>query len=456
MAGIGFELRRLADSETYLGLLRAYTYAGVIGSGPWVLSILAILILGFMSLGIVIPPGLITQFQVSVTWLIALSLIYTGGLQLIFTRYVADRLFAQEPKRVIPNLIGMLFIALTPAFLLAVAASLWLLPGTSAAYRLLMILGGLLLCVIWVLTVLLSGLKQYGAVLTLYALGYGSAVASGLWLRPWGLEGLLAGFVLGQIVLAVGMFALIWREYPPTRFVEFDFFVPGRLHGWLFFAGLFFNLGVWIDKLMFWLWPGTGSTVIGTLHASVIYDTPVFLAYFTIIPGMAVFLLRMEVDFVYAYDRYYNAVRDGGALSAIRDHRARMVIAAREGLFGILKVQGMTLLFLIVFGGHALHLLGISPLFEPLLILDSLGVMLQLLVMAGLNILFYLDRTRDAALIALLMFASNALFTLISLLLGPYFYGYGFAAAMLLTALVALTLTDRTLERLDYETFMLR
>ncbi|HEB80857.1 MAG TPA: histidine kinase [Chromatiales bacterium] len=456
MAGIGFELRRLADSETYFGLLRAYAYAGVIGSGPWVLSILAILILGFMSLGIVIPPVLISQFQVSVTWLIALSLIYTGGIQLVFTRYVADRLFAHEPWRVLPNLIGLLLLTLTPVFPLATAGALWLLPGTSTAYRLLMIMGLLLLCVVWVLTVLLSGLKRYGAVLSFYALGYGCAVAAGLLLRPWKVEGLLAGFVLGQIVLAIGMVALIWREYPPTRFVEFDFLSRGRLCGWLIVAGLFFNLGAWIDKLIFWLWPGTGSTVIGTLHASMIYDTPVFLAYFTIIPGMAIFLLRMEVDFAHAYDRYYNAVRDGGALSAIRNHRAGMVIAAREGLLGILKIQGITLLFLVAFGDHVLRLLDISPLFGPLLMLDSLGVMLQLLVMAALNILFYLDRTRNGALVTLLMFVSNASLTFVSILLGPYFYGYGFASAMLITALVALTLADRTLNHLDYETFMLR
>ena len=39
MAGIGFELRRLLRKNTLLGLAQAYTYAGVIGSGPWIFSI---------------------------------------------------------------------------------------------------------------------------------------------------------------------------------------------------------------------------------------------------------------------------------------------------------------------------------------------------------------------------------------------------------------------------------
>ena len=38
MAGIGFELRKLLRKDSLLGLVQAYAYAGVIGSGPWVLS----------------------------------------------------------------------------------------------------------------------------------------------------------------------------------------------------------------------------------------------------------------------------------------------------------------------------------------------------------------------------------------------------------------------------------
>jgi hypothetical protein len=85
MAGIGFELRKMLKRDSLLGLLRAYTYAGIISSGPWILSIVGILLIGILSLPFVIPGSLITQFQVSVTYLIAVSLILTGPMQLAFT-----------------------------------------------------------------------------------------------------------------------------------------------------------------------------------------------------------------------------------------------------------------------------------------------------------------------------------------------------------------------------------
>jgi uncharacterized membrane protein len=458
MAGIGFELRRLSRSETYLGLLRAYLYAGVVGSGPWVLSILAVLVLGVMSLGVVVPAAKITAFQTSVTWLIALSLIYSGGTQLAYTRYVADRLFESQSGRVLPNLIGTLLATGLPLLLASVPLALWLLPDTSAAYRALMIIGLNLLNTVWVLTVLLSGLKQYRALLVLYFLGYGGSVALGFALGRMGLgmEGLLLGFASGQAVIIVGSLALVWREYPPARLIEFDFLRAGRRQPWLLPTGLFFNAAVWADKFLFWLSPGTGERVIGDLRASVIYDTPIFLAYFTLIPGMAVFLLRMEVDFVRAYDRYYGAVREGGALTAIRAYRTEMVVTAREGIYDIIKIQGFTLLVLIALGPSLLAFFRIPTLYFPLLAIDSVGVGLQLLIMAGLNILFYLDRLRMAAAVGAAMLLANLAFSYLSLMLGPFFYGYGFVLAMLLTTLLVLTVTDRVLDKLNYTTFMLR
>lgn len=60
MAGIGFELRKMLKRDSLLGLLRAYTYAGIISSGPWILSIVGILLIGILSLPFVIPGSLIT------------------------------------------------------------------------------------------------------------------------------------------------------------------------------------------------------------------------------------------------------------------------------------------------------------------------------------------------------------------------------------------------------------
>ena len=108
MAGIGFELRRILLKDSYTSTLRAYIYAGLISSGPWVLSIISVMLIGIVSLGGITPENQVRQFLVSVTYLMAVSLILTGGLQLYFTRFISDRLYQHKGDIILPNLLGIL------------------------------------------------------------------------------------------------------------------------------------------------------------------------------------------------------------------------------------------------------------------------------------------------------------------------------------------------------------
>ena len=71
MAGIGFELRKILSKDSYTSTMRAYLYAGLISSGPWVLLIISVMLIGVLSLGAVLPETLIGQFLVTVTYLMA-------------------------------------------------------------------------------------------------------------------------------------------------------------------------------------------------------------------------------------------------------------------------------------------------------------------------------------------------------------------------------------------------
>jgi hypothetical protein len=202
-----------------------------------------------------------------------------------------------------------------------------------------MLAGFVIMCDIWIATIFLSGMKQYKAIVSLFGIGYAITVAMALVLRPLGLEGLLGGFVLGQFVLLTGMVVMILRNYPPITSSSSSFFEKRRhLYPTLMGVGFFYNLGVWADKFMFWYYPHQPA-VIGPLRASVIYDMPVFLAYLSIIPGMAVFLVKMETDFVEYYDKFYDAVRSGGSLEFIEDMRDEMVFTMRQGIYQIIKIQ---------------------------------------------------------------------------------------------------------------------
>lgn len=455
MAGIGFEIRKILDKQSLLSVLEAYGYAALIGSGPWVLSVIGVMVIGIMSFGLVIPQSLIVQFLVSVTYLMATSLTLTGVLQLLFTRFIADRLFEKKQHIIFSNLMGALWLTIVVSGICG-ALVLWLLFNESILYELLMLTNFVVLCGLWIVVIFLSSMKAYRAIVALFFVGYTIAVLASLALTPFGLVGLLSGILLGHGFLFFSFLYLIVREYPGDRFIEFDFLNRKKVFLSLALTGLFFNAAVWIDKFIFWFTPETSQAVIGPLRASIIYDLPIFLAYLSIIPGMAVFLVRMEADFAEHYDNFYRSVREGDTLHHIWYLKDRMIYTARQGIFEIFKVQGTTVMIIFLLGKDILELIGISTLYLRLLYIDVVGVSMQVLLLAILNVMFYLDYRKLALAVCALFFISNAILSYVSIQLGAAFYGYGFAVSVTLTVLVGLFILSKKLERLEYETFMLQ
>ncbi len=457
MAGIGFEIRRILEKDTLFSLLEAYGYAGIISSGPWVLSILGVMMIGILSYTLVSPQTLIVQFLVSVTYLMAFSLILTGALQLMFTRFIADRLFENKPQIILPNMLGALFLTTMVAGCSGTLV-LFLLFDQNLLYRLLMLANFVALCNLWIVIIFLSSMKTYRLIVSLFFAGYSLAViaALGLSLLGLGLNGLLLGVLTGHCFLLFGFLFVIIRAYPGDHLIAFDFLQKKQIFVSLAFTGFFFNLGIWADKLIFWFYPDTSQPVIGPLRASLIYDLPIFLAYLSIIPGMAVFLVRMEADFAEQYDLFYTSIREGDTLQRIFYRKDRMIYTARQGIYEIFKVQGMTVVLLLLWGQDILRVIGISPLYVRLFYIDVVGVSVQVLLLSIMNVLFYLDGRRIALFLTLLFLLSNTLFSWLSIQLGASFFGYGFTLAMALTSLVGLALLSRKMRRLEYETFMLQ
>jgi len=321
----------------------------------------------------------------------------------------------------------------------------------------LFVMGMAIMSAIWIATVFLSGMKHYKAVLLIFFMGYGATfLLALLFMFFFSMEGLLLGFVIGHFLLLAGMIWLIYRTYQSDRFMAFDIWKPGAMFASLMATGLFFNLGLWVDKLIFWYHPGTGQAIVGPLHASVIYDFPIFLAYLSVIPGMAVFLVRIETDFVEYYAKFFEAASKGATLDYIMRMRNQMVYYIQRGLIDIAKTQTITALVTFVLGEALLTWLGISTLYLPLLFVDVVGAGLQVVMLGILNVLFYLNQRRIVLGLTALLLACNAAFSALSIHLGAAWFGYGFAVAMLVTVLVGVWVLNRRLEALEFETFMLQ
>jgi uncharacterized membrane protein len=133
-----------------------------------------------------------------------------------------------------------------------------------------------------------------------------------------------------------------------------------------------------------------------------------------------------------------------------------MIKTIRLALREILIIQGIFNLIILMVAKPLFAMLNIPQLYLPLFFIDLLGTQLQLGFMSVLAILFYLDRQKEAMVLSILFFLFNAAGSWLSIQLGPYFFGYGFTTALLIVFVISLLWLRYTMQRLEYETFMLQ
>ncbi|MDQ7042526.1 MAG: exopolysaccharide Pel transporter PelG, partial [Sulfurimonas sp.] len=374
MAGIGFELRKILNEDRLLSFAKVYGYSAILSSGPWVISILAIILVGFINLANLGEVSDAFRFQVVVTYAIALasSLIITGVLQLPFTRYVADLIFKHKEDEILPSYFGAIFMSWILGLPIVTPFFMWVFEDQSLLFLIGVISTFLILCGVWISSILAASLKYYKGVVWAYFVSYALIVLFSYYFGD-SIELLLFIFFFGNAILFVILLTLIIKSYESTIFMKIDFFLADNFYWTLGIAGLMYNLGAWIDKFIFWYSPSTGHTVIGKLNASIVYDMPIFLAYLSILPGMAIFFYRLESDFAEKYDLYYDSVRSGGTLSTILGYKNDMIDVVRHSIHEILMIQGIIDIILFLTAPKVFDFLHIPQLYLGLLYILTIG-----------------------------------------------------------------------------------
>ncbi len=457
MAGIGFELKKIIEKNTLSSILRAYSYAAVLTSGPYVISILSILFIGYMIASIFIPEK-VRAFQVVITYLIAFSLIITSPFQLTYTRFVADRLFLHEDEKVLPTLNVVLIASFLLSFLFSMILAFWFFKEElGIIFSLTFCMSLTLFSGIWILNILLTSLKNYKYIVFSFFTGFMTVVLLAKpFVSSFGFDGLMVALTIGLLILFTLLYGFVVRHYPSNQILNFEIFDRKKIFLSLIPVGVFYNTAIWIDKFIFWYSPSVGEKIVSIFHGSLLYDIPIFLAYLAIIPGLAVLLVKVETDYLNYYNNYYRAVRDGETLNRIFYYGELLGIQARNALIDVLLIQLIADIIIIIFIEPILYVFGISIEYAHLFYVDLVGTTLQLFVISILAFLFYFDKRIEAVVVSFLFLVFNGVLTFISIELGPYYYGYGFTLSLLIASVVGLLFMRNFLRELHYETFMLR
>jgi uncharacterized membrane protein len=452
MAGVGFALRRLAERGDLFGVVQAYAHSAAASSGPWLFTILCLAALTVQSLPIVGSEG-VTLFRAIVTYNFAFSLVFSGGVVRVVTRCLADQIYERRADQAPGMLIGALLVLLLVQVPIAVPFYLFVV-DLEPALQVHGLINYFLVTGLWLVGVFLTALRVYTAISLSFVFGLGLAFGLALIGGEWaGVEGMLIGFNLGLGAILFLLIVRVFAEYPYPSVRLFRFLAAFKPYWSLAVAGFLYNVAIWVDKWVMWLAPERERLASGFIHNG-IYDSAMFLAYLSIVPSMAVFLLHLETRFYEKYLRFYREIENHATYERIEENHRALVSELIGGLRNLIVIQATISLLCIILAPRILDVLGVSYLQLGIFRFGVLGAFFHVLLLCLTIILSYFELRKQVLWLTIFFLATNTGFTFASLNQGFPYYGYGYFASALLSFLIGAMVSFRELGRIPYHTFI--
>ncbi|MBF0106637.1 MAG: exopolysaccharide Pel transporter PelG [Deltaproteobacteria bacterium] len=451
MAGIAFRLQKLLSGESYSDLVRAYLFSGVISTGPFIVVITTIAcIKAALQFRLSIEEGHLLMSLI--VYVFAFSMLGVSPFYYVVTRYLADKYFFKQIDAFSSSYLSVLYVIFLLQTITAGPYLLYLDLNANAKWVLYCLY--LMVSGIWIAMIYLSAARSYLWIVTAFSIGAVVGIAASLLMGyQRGFNGFINGFALGQAVCFFILTLRIFNEFGYTTAYNFDFFSYFKKHPNLILIGVAYYLGIWIDKFIFWFSPA-GDRIAKGIYVFMNYDTPIFLAFITVIPSMAFFLVQMETSFVKYYHTYFESVRKRGSLKEIRENHIAMTGNLSEHFQKYAILQGLVSGIVVIFIYEIANAFSLNPYQMGIFRICILGAFLQMGFLMILNIIFYFDFQKDALRLTVIFLVTNAVFTRVTMALGYETYGFGYTAACFITILMSFLILNHKLKHLEYWVFM--
>lgn len=450
MAGIGFELNKLARRDDLMGIAGAYLHSAFAIAGPWLFTVVALSI----------TTGLygnynsieLLNFRGIIVYNFSFSLVLAAPTFTIMTRYLADQIHVKNvttvPTVMLESMM-VVFATILPLALFFYAIYFDMpLPLRLAAFA-----NIFLIAAVWLLSVYLTALKDFSAVTWTFIIGMTIAVLSAEFFGNRHAAGMMAGYNVGLAVIVFLLAGRIFAEYPYHLTNEFATKPFWNKYWELAVGGFFYNAALWVDKWIMWFAP-EAVQLESKMRFFPDYDSAMFLAAMTILPSIAMFVFSIETDFFHHYRRFYGNILAHASLRRIRQFHGKIITAITNGGRNLVVMQGVLSFMFIVLAPQIFEKMHMFYVQLSIFRLGVLGSFFQVLVLFSSIILSYFDCRRANMWIFAFYFLSNALLTILFLQWGYAYYGYGFFLSSTLTFFLAASFLFSHVRKLPYHAFL--
>ena len=451
MAGIGFRLTKYFDEKNVWDNLKGSLYSTIISSGPWLISVLSVFFVGLYA-----QHGLdrhdLYVFKCVISYTFAASLLLFGVFEMPLTRYLADRLYMSDISTfrgvflnivsfsvIISGILGFIFYSFFDWGILLKLTCISLLAS---------------ILTIWSSMIFLSASKNYLKIVMSFVLGGATSFVLALAFgSKYGLIGYISGYMLGQMFIAILLSQNVFSEYSDFEYFSLEYLTYFSKYRKLVFVGMFYYLGIWVDKFIFW-YSHVGDHIEGLFYTNQYYDTAMFLSYLTIVPSFAVFMVQVETDFYIKYSYFYRSIEDKQNLNFLEDGIAEIAESLKKTIVSLIKIQTFVSVLCWYFSNEIVNFLYLPSLMEPIFRYGVIGAYLQILFLISNIILLYFEEKKAVLISYFTFLVCNGLFSWISILLGVRYYGLGYVLSSFVTLVISFYFLNNTIRDINFKTFM--
>ncbi len=341
MAGIGFELRRMSARSGLAAPLSTAFHGASVVAGPWLLTVAAMAVLQKL-LGADRPEAF--TLQSIIIYMFCISLIATAPVIAAAQRLVAEHLYAGrfDGVRSIYLLTALLCALAGASASAAVFGVLFRFPLQDVLISLLAVGTA---STVWPAVSFAATVKTVKTITFGFFCGLVVAIAATLAVVRCGAGPALQAFAfatgLGLAAAFISTAVLRTFALPATELRAALRSIAGmavRRRAAIIGATLAV-LAIWIDSIIVWASPYATRTPLG-LVTTPRYDSALFIARLTMLPGLIVYLVAIDTSWFTAIRRFLTAIEGHSTLLRIEEQAARLRALTNASMLRLIVVQG--------------------------------------------------------------------------------------------------------------------
>lgn len=435
MAGIGFELKRIFKKGSILSTIEGVGYSSIVTIGPMVMVIGTLLLLYRILEYTSVSYADRELLSSTILYVFIFSLISTSPFNSLLSRYVADKIYEERPQDILPSYYTGLALNLTVCALAGIPFALReiFVGHVAPLFVFTSYCMYISLALVFFNMLYLSATKEYKVVAAAFFIGLLVALLLACLLvficDVAIIDAILTGMTVGFFLTATLEFAYVRKYFHENSGDYAGVLTYFRRFYKLFFANLFYILGLYVHNFVFWTTP-LKILVVKCFQSAPAYDMASCLAMFTSISAMVIFIVQVETKFHERYQKYSESVI-GATLRDIQKAKKDMFRMLMQQLTYIVEIQFILSVVVYLLAVIFLPESGFGGL--TMLIYPSLAAAYFVIFIMYCNIIFlyYFDDIKGALFTSFLFFIITFLGSLVATGLRSELYGVGaFAGAL--------------------------